>query len=391
MRLFLCEKPSQGKDIAKILGAAKRGDGFIAGQGVTVTWCIGHLLETAPPEAYDPALKKWDLAHLSIFPQVWKVEVKPAAAKQFKTVKKLLSQASELVIATDADREGEMIGREIVDFCGYRGPILRLWLSALNDASIRKALRALKPGHETLPLYHSALTRSRSDWLIGMNLSRLFTLLGKQAGYEGVLSVGRVQTPTLALVVRRDREISNFVSVPFWTIEVGLSVHGRRFLAHWIAPDSSTDGVGRCTQMPVAQAAASSIKTTSHATVLKVETERLREGPRLLFDLGTLQQVCSKKLGMDVQETLDVAQSLYEKHKATTYPRTDCGYLPQSMFAEVPAVIKAIAKTDLSIQPLLEKLDWSLRSRAWNDEKITAHHGIIPTMEPADLSAMTDN
>jgi len=390
VRLFLCEKPSQGKDIAKVLGATQRSDGFIAGQEVVVTWCIGHLLETAPPEAYDPAFKKWALEHLPILPAIWKVEVKPAVSKQFNVIKKLLQKTTELVIATDADREGEMIGREIVDFCGYRGPIKRLWLSALNDASIRKALGQLKPAEETLPLYHAALTRSRADWLIGMNLSRLFTLLGKNAGYHGVLSVGRVQTPTLALVVRRDREISNFVPIPFWSIEVKLSVNNQRFTAQWIAPSGSTDDAGRCIQQTVAQAASLAIKSASHAVVKKVQTERLREGPPLLFDLGTLQEVCSRQLGLDVQETLDIAQSLYEKHKATTYPRTDCGYLPQSMLAEVPAVMQAISRTDPSIQPLLDKLDLSTRSRVWNDEKITAHHGIIPTMEPANLSAMND-
>lgn len=168
MRLFLCEKPSQGKDIAKVLGATQRGEGYMAGQGVTVTWCIGHLLEAAPPESYDASYAKWELTHLPIIPQHWKVAAKPATAKQLGVIKKLLGKTTELVIATDADREGEMIGREVVDYCGYRGPILRLWLSALNDASIRKALGTLKPGSETLPLYHSALTRSRADWLIGM-------------------------------------------------------------------------------------------------------------------------------------------------------------------------------------------------------------------------------
>ncbi|CAK7009195.1 DNA topoisomerase III [Saezia sanguinis] len=390
MRLFLCEKPSQGKDIAKVIGATQRGEGFIAGHGVTVTWCIGHLLETAPPESYDPAFKKWALEHLPILPATWKVEVKPAVSKQFHVIKKLLQKTTELVIATDADREGEMIGREIVDFCGYRGPIKRLWLSALNDASIRKALGQLKSAEETLPLYHAALTRSRADWLIGMNLSRLFTLLGKNAGYHGVLSVGRVQTPTLALVVRRDREISNFVPVPFWSIEAKLSANNQRFTAQWIAPADSTDDAGRCIQQTVAQAAHHTIKSASHAVVKKVQTERLREGPPLLFDLGTLQEICSRQLGLDVQETLDIAQALYEKYKVTTYPRTDCGYLPQSMLAEVPAVMQAISRTDPSIQPLLDKLDLSLRSRAWNDEKITAHHGIIPTMEPVNLSAMND-
>ncbi len=178
MQLYLCEKPSQARDIAKVLGANRRGDGCLQGAGVTVTWCIGHLLETAPPDAYDPRYKRWVLADLPIVPERWKMLVKPKTASQFKAVKRLLGECSELVIATDADREGEMIARELVEHCRYRGPIRRLWLSALDDASIRKALAALKPGAETFNLYHAALGRSRADWLIGMNMSRLFTLLG---------------------------------------------------------------------------------------------------------------------------------------------------------------------------------------------------------------------
>ncbi|KIY16819.1 DNA topoisomerase [Pseudomonas amygdali] len=183
MRLYLCEKPSQGKDIAAVLGAKTRGDGCIKGNGVAVTWGIGHLLETAPPDAYGEHLKNWSLDTLPILPAEWKVIVKPKTSSQFKVVKQLLKEATELVIATDADREGELIARELIDYCGYRGPIQRLWLSALNEASIRQALNSVKQGSETYPLYLSALARSRADWLIGMNFSRLFTLLGRQAGY----------------------------------------------------------------------------------------------------------------------------------------------------------------------------------------------------------------
>ena len=161
MRLFLCEKPSQGKDIGRILGATQRGEGCLNGSGVTVTWCIGHLVEAAAPEVYDAALKRWSLEQLPIIPQQWRVEVKPKTATQFKVVKALLAKATQLVIATDADREGELIAREIIDLCGYRGPIERLWLSALNDASIRTALAKLRPSAETLPMYYSALARSR--------------------------------------------------------------------------------------------------------------------------------------------------------------------------------------------------------------------------------------
>ncbi|POR67463.1 DNA topoisomerase III [Pseudomonas syringae] len=390
MRLFLCEKPSQGKDIGRILGATQRGEGCLNGSGVTVTWCIGHLVEAAAPEAYDEQLKRWSIEQLPIIPQRWQVEVKPKTATQFKVVKALLAKATQLVIATDADREGELIAREIIDLCGYRGPIERLWLSALNDASIRAALGKLRPSAETLPMYYSALARSRADWLVGMNLSRLFTMLGRQAGYDGVLSVGRVQTPTLKLVVDRDREIAAFVSVPYWAIDVYLSTSGQAFTAQWVSPDTCTDGSGRCLQQPVAQQAAQQIRANGSVQVVSVETERVREGPPLPFDLGTLQELCSKRLGLDVQETLDIAQALYETHKATTYPRSDSGYLPESMFAEVPIVLDSLLKTDFSLRPIIDQLDRTQRSRAWNDAKVSAHHGIIPTLEPANLSAMSE-
>ncbi|MDZ7476263.1 DNA topoisomerase III [Stenotrophomonas pavanii] len=390
MRLFLCEKPSQGKDIGRILGATQRGEGCLSGSGVTITWCIGHLVEAAAPEVYDAALKRWSLEQLPIIPQQWRVEVKPKTATQFKVVKALLAKATHLVIATDADREGELIAREIIDLCGYRGPIERLWLSALNDASIRTALGKLRPSSDTLPMYYSALARSRADWLVGMNLSRLFTLLGRQAGYDGVLSVGRVQTPTLKLVVDRDREIAAFKSAPFWAIDVSLSTEGQAFSAQWVAPDGCTDDAGRCLQQPVAQQAALQIRVADNTQVVSVETERVREGPPLLFDLSTLQEVCSKQLGLDVQETLQIAQALYETRKATTYPRSDSGYLPESMFAEVPAVLDSLLKTDPSLRPIMSQLDRSQRSRAWNDGKVTAHHGIIPTLEPANLSPLSE-
>jgi DNA topoisomerase-3 len=390
MRLFLCEKPSQGKDIGRILGATQRGEGCLNGSGVTITWCIGHLVEAAAPEVYDAALKRWSLEQLPIIPQQWRVEVKPKTATQFKVVKALLAKATHLVIATDADREGELIAREIIDLCGYRGPIERLWLSALNDASIRTALGKLRPSSDTLPMYYSALARSRADWLVGMNLSRLFTLLGRQAGYDGVLSVGRVQTPTLKLVVDRDREIAAFKSVPFWAIDVSLSAEGQAFAAQWVAPDDCTDDAGRCLQQPVAQQAAQQIRAAGSAQVVSVGTERVREGPPLLFDLSTLQEVCSRQVGLDVQETLQIAQALYETHKATTYPRSDSGYLPESMLAEVPTVLDSLLKTDPTLGPIMGQLDRSQRSRAWNDDKVTAHHGIIPTLEPANLSAMSE-
>ncbi|WP_455924052.1 DNA topoisomerase III [Pseudomonas putida] len=388
MRLYLCEKPSQAKDIAKVLGANRRGDGCWVGTDVTVTWCIGHLLETAPPDAYDERYKRWVLADLPIVPEKWKMLVKPKTASQFKAVKRLLGEARELVIATDADREGEMIARELLEHCRYRGPVQRLWLSALDDASIRKALAALKPGAETFSLYHSALGRSRADWLIGMNMSRLFTLLGRQSGYQGVLPVGRVQTPTLRLVVDRDRSIAAFVPAPFWAIDVQLDPRGLPFTAQWCPPEDVCDDQGRCLNQALAQSAAQAIQGAGSAQLVKLRTERMREAAPLPFDLGTLQEVCSKKLGLGAQETLDIAQALYEQYKVITYPRSDCGYLPNSQHSEAPAIIAALGRADPALADLMKHIDPSRRSRAWNDAKVSAHHGIIPTAAGTDLGRL---
>ncbi|WP_429538143.1 DNA topoisomerase III [Pseudomonas fluorescens] len=389
MQLFLCEKPSQAKDIAAVLGASRRGDGCWLGTGVTVTWCIGHLLETAPPDAYDARYKRWVLEDLPIIPEKWKMLVKPKTASQFKAVKRLLGEADELVIATDADREGEMIARELVEHCRYRGPIKRLWLSALDDASIRKALAALKPGAETFSLYHSALGRSRADWLIGMNMSRLFTLLGRQSGYQGVLPVGRVQTPTLRLVVDRDRSIADFVPVPYWAIDVQLLHDNIPFTAQWRAASDVCDEQDRCLNQALAQEAATAMRNAASARLVKLRTERVREAAPLPFDLGTLQEICSKKLGLGAQETLDVAQALYETHKVITYPRSDCGYLPLSQHSEAPGILAALGRADPGLGELLKHLEPQRRSRAWNDAKVSAHHGIIPTAAAKNLERLT--
>ncbi|MFF7708186.1 DNA topoisomerase 3 [Pseudomonas sp. NPDC007930] len=388
MRLFLCEKPSQAKDIAQVLGARRKGDGCWLGDGLSVTWCIGHLLETAPPDAYDARYKKWALADLPIVPGQWKMQVKRKTAAQYKVVKRLLGEAGELVIATDADREGEMIARELLEHCRYRGPVQRLWLSALDDASIRKALAALKPGAATFNLYHSALGRSRADWLIGMNMSRLFTLLGRQGGYQGVLSVGRVQTPTLRLVVDRDRAIAAFVPVPFWAIDVPLATAEGRFLAQWQAPPALSDDQGRCLDPAAANAAAQAIEAAGQAEVRRVKLEQVKETAPLPFDLGTLQQVCSKKLGLGAQETLDIAQALYETYKLITYPRSDCGYLPLSQHGEAPAILAALTRADPALAALAPHLLPTRRSRAWNDAKVSAHHGIIPTAAAAAVQRL---
>lgn len=389
MKVYLCEKPSQGKDIAQALGAHQRCDGYFQGQGTVVTWCIGHLIETAPPEAYNEAYKRWALADLPIVPTQWKMTVKKSTAKQFKVVKSLLAKATELIISTDADREGEMIARELVDLCNYRGSIKRLWLSALNEASIKKAMSQLKDGKETESLYYSALGRSRADWLIGMNLSRLFTLLGQQAGYHGVLTVGRVQTPTVKLVADRENEVSHFTPVPYWTVNVLLHT-SQGFTARWICPEDYADERGRCLNQAIAEQAAQTIRASGAARVESVTLKREKEQPPIPFELGELQKICSARFGMGAQETLDTVQALYETHKATTYPRVDTGYLPENMHCEAPAILNALAKSDAALMGLIQQANPALRSPAWNDKKVTAHHGIIPTAETINLSALSD-
>ncbi|CCW28943.1 DNA topoisomerase III [Xenorhabdus nematophila] len=389
MRLFLCEKPSQGKDIAKILGANTKKDGFYEGKDLVVTWARGHLLENASPDAYGEQFGiPWRKEVLPIIPSQWKMVVKKDVSAMFKTVSLLLKRASEVVIATDADREGEVIAREILEICRYTGSIQRLWLSALDDASIRQALSSMLPGKKTESLYQAGLGRSRADWLIGMNMTRFFTESAREQGYGGLFSIGRVQTPTLALLVKRDREIAQFTPKPYWQVKAFLQHQGILFVAKWIAAEQYCDDEKRCNQLQIAKAVTQLCNNNKQARVCEVQQQREKHSPPLTFDLGTLQQVASKCWGFSANQVLEIAQSLYEKHKATTYPRTDCGYLPSSMQSEVPEVLKALAASDPPIVPLLNKLDTQLVSRVWNDKKITAHHGIIPTKQPPILSGM---
>lgn len=391
MRLFLCEKPSQGRDIGAVLGATRRGEGFLAGSGVTVTWAVGHLLENAAPEAYGARYgKPWSLAALPIIPDSWKVTVKKETEHQFRVIASLLKQVDEVVIATDADREGEVIARELLEHCRWDGPVSRLWLGALDELSIRAALAAIQPGSKTERLYHAGLGRARADWLIGMNLSRLYTLKARDMGYNGVLSVGRVQTPTLSLIVRRDREIASFVPRPYWLVMVQLQAGGITFPARWVPASMYTDEEKRCIHQNIALQVAQLCRQTGQATVIECDTRREKESAPLAFSLGTLQRACGRMWNMSPQQVLDIAQSLYEKHKATTYPRTDCGYLPVSMKAEISSVLDAVVKSDPSVASLVSQLDTAFSSRIWNDKKITAHHGIIPTRVAFQISALSE-
>ncbi|MGC7559834.1 DNA topoisomerase III [Pasteurella sp. PK-2025] len=395
MKLFLCEKPSQARDIAKVLGATQKGEGYLSTpDGVTVvTWARGHLVEQFSPEQYDPTLKDWRLDRLPIIPTQWQVAPKADTKKEYKTVLSLLKKAKFVVISTDIDREGETIAREMLEIAKYTGPIQRLWITGLDDISIRKALSQLKTNEETLPLYYAGLARSRADWLIGMNLSRMFTLLAQQQGYQGPpLSVGRVQSPTLALVVNRDKEIANFVPKSHYTLIVQVATAtSEYFRATLIVPEQYCDEDGRCLDISVINTAENAIRQVGKAQVKNIEIKREKESPPLLFTLSDLQSECNRLYDLGAQQVLDIAQSLYEKHKATTYPRTDSGYLPESQLIEVPKVIESLMKADTSLTPLRPQLNLSQKSRTWNDKKITAHHGIIPTTGRVDISKMDEN
>ncbi|MGR3807794.1 DNA topoisomerase III [Pasteurella testudinis] len=393
MKLFLCEKPSQAQDIGRCLGATKRGEGFISTHdgSVVVTWAVGHLVGMASPEAYGEQYQRWELDTLPILPTQWQLVKNPKTTKQLNVIKILLKKAQLVVVATDADREGEVIARELLDLFVYRGPVQRLWLSALDEASVRKALQQLRPGEHTVPLYHAGLARARADWLVGMNLTRLVTVLSRMKGYQSVMNVGRVQSPTLALVVNRDREIANFIPKPYFTLSTSLQNQQQQmFNAAWVAPVDYCDEDGRCLSESLVQQAAADIERIGKATVVEVETKREKKSPPLAFGLSSLQVACGKHWGMGAQEVLDIAQSLYETHKATTYPRTDCEYLPESMFAEVKTVLQRLYDADHSLGAVIKSLNLTQKSRIWNDSKITAHHGIIPTTGKIDISKMSD-
>ncbi len=378
MKLYICEKPSQAKDIAAVLGAKTRTESCFEGQGIAVTWCIGHLLELMPPDHYCEHIKPWRMDILPIVPKIWVLKPQEKTKKQLNAIKQLLKKASSVVIATDADREGDVIGREVLDYCNYKGPVERLWLSALDESSIKKALNSIRPGSSTESLYQAGLGRARADWLIGMNLTMAASCLFGVPG-QGVLSVGRVQTPTLKLVVDRDIEIEHFKSKDYFVLKAQCaSISQELFWTTWEMPEEVTDEEGRCINQSLIDTVVLQIQG-QQGTIYEFKEIRKKEAPPLCLSLSALQQIASAKLGFSAKQTLDVAQSLYEQHKATTYPRTDCGYLPESQFAEAPIILKALGQVDKEIEPLLSQCSQTFQSRVWNDKKITAHHGIIPT------------
>jgi len=374
--LYLCEKPSQGRDIAKALNVRQRHNGYFQGNGLLVSWCIGHLLEMLPPDSYDSRYKHWSLQDLPILPQQWKLTAKKSTKSQLLIIKKLLKQAHSVVIATDADREGETIAREVLDYYKFKGSTRRLWLSALDPISIQRALKSIRNSQETLPLYHSGLARGRADWLIGMNLTRAYTLLNQD---RQLRSVGRVQTPTLALIAQRDREINQFVAIPYYEIAAYFQTNEKQLLAtKWQFPAAKDAIEKHCLDKSIAQAVIDRC-TNQTGIVTTASTQRKKQPPPLLYNLSGLQQEASRRWGYGAQEVLNIAQALYETHKLTSYPRSDCEYLPLSQFNDVSRIFQALCTNDPALCDLLSQGNQKQRSRVWNDKKITAHHAIIPT------------
>ena len=394
MRLYIAEKPSMGRELAKCLkGPMERHDGWIRTGGGVVTWLFGHVLRQAEPAEYDPKYKQWRADDLPIIPHQWKLFVDDGAAKQFNTVKMLIAKADEIVNAGDPDREGQLLVDEVLDFVGNEKPVKRILLNALDEKSIRKANDDLRDNSDFVHLKESALARSRADWLIGMNLSRAYTLAARRAGHRGVLPVGRVKTPTLALVVRREREIQSFKPVDYYHIKATFHHENGDFTAQ-LKPKDDMDGLdseGRIVDKKTAESILEKLQSAPYdAVVMSYQKTKKEEKQCLPFSLSSLQVQAGKRFGMDPQTVLDTAQSLYEK-KLTTYPRSDCEYLPLNQLADAPAILGNLIAHGGTVGDWAKAASPDIKSRAWNDKKISAHHAIIPTAVRANPSAMTDN
>ncbi|MDR9829612.1 DNA topoisomerase III [Vibrio sp. FNV 38] len=401
-RLYIAEKPSLGRAIAAALpGPQKKGDGYIQCGGDIVTWCIGHLLEQVEPDVYDDRYKKWNLDDLPIVPSEWQLRPRKTASKQLNVVKKLLKTATDIVHAGDPDREGQLLVDEVLDYCKVsktkKSAAQRLLISDLNLPAVKRALNSMRSNRDFIPLSVSALARSRADWLYGMNMSRAYTLLGKKAGYQGVLSVGRVQTPVLGLVVRRDEDIEHFVPKDYYTLHalIPYQYQGQCFdiRARWKPSEACQpwmDEEGRVLNKKLIDNVANRI-AQQPAKVVESEQKNTKQYAPLPYSLSALQIDSAKRYGMSAQQVLDTCQSLYEKHKLITYPRSDSRYLPKDHFKQAGSVSEAIANNSKEMQSAVTGADLSLKSKAWNDSKVDAHHAIIPTPKKAANNVMSGN
>jgi DNA topoisomerase-3 len=392
-RLFIAEKPSLARAIAEVLPEPRhrRGGYYECGTSDLVTWCAGHILELADPDAYDPKYKDWRLEHLPITPRDWKLT--PTAVDLLRTIESLLPRATVVVNAGDPDREGQLLVDEVLVFLGYRGPVDRVLVSDMNPSAVRKAIAAIQPNSKFKPLYEAALGRQRADWLYGFNMTRLYTILGRAAGYDGVLSVGRVQTPLLGLIVRRDLDIEKFVSKPYFSILADVAGAAQPFTTVW-RPGSDAEGVldpdGRLLSADFASLVER--RTSGQpGTVTKASREQKGEAAPLPYSLADLQIDAGRRLGLGPKVVLDVCQALYETHRLTTYPRSDCRYLPEGHFAQASAIVPAIARVAPKLADIARAATLSLSSRAWNDAKVTAHHALIPTPRTTTAQPLSTN
>ena len=373
------------RELANCLKNPVPHNGYIQTSGGLVTWLVGHVLEQVAPDAYDPKYKSWRTEDLPIVPKVWKLQVNPQTASQFEIVKKLIAKADEIVHAGDPDREGQLLVDEVLDFVGNTKPVKRILLNALDEESILSANKNLRDNADFFNLKQSALARSRADWLIGMNLSRAYTLAARRRGYDIILPIGRVKTPTLALVVRREREIKNFKPVDFFTIRATF-VHANGEFPAQFKPSKKMldlpafDAEGRLVDQKFAEELVKKFSTAPlDGKISSYKTVKRKEDAPLPFSLSTLQIAAGKAFGYSPQQVLDAAQKLYEM-KLTTYPRSDCEYLPTNQFKDARTILSHLAALpDDSLKKLVTNADAAIKSRAWNDKKISAHHAIIPT------------
>ena len=367
-KLVVAEKPSVAMSYAKVLGVTSRQDGYLEGNGYLVSWCVGHLVELAPPNVYDEKFIKWSIADLPILPQQWQYLVSTSTKKQFGILQKLMNRpdVDSLVCATDAGREGELIFRLVYQQASCKKPFFRLWLSSMEDSAIREGFAHLKPSTEYDALYNAALCRERADWMVGINASRLFSCL-----YGQPLAVGRVMTPVLAMTVVREAAIAAFVPEKFYTVALTLA-------------DGGTASSKRFAQKADAELLLSKCRKEERVTVQKMERKEKSESPPPLYDLTALQRDANRLLGFTAQQTLDYAQSLYEK-RLITYPRTDSRFLTEDMAASLPGLV-----TDTGKAFAVEELVPIHVQQVINGSKVTDHHALLPTksMANADLAAL---
>ena len=399
MRLYIAEKPSMGREIAYCLNGKHDtgGKGYIeTGEGV-VTWLYGHVLKAAEPEDYDSKYKFWRIDDLPIVPKEWKMVVDKNTIKQFNIVKQLIQKADEIVHAGDPDREGQLLVDEVLDFVGNKKPVKRILLNALDAKSIRNANSDLRDNKDFFNLKQSALARSRADWLIGMNLSRAYTLAARRAGHQKlVLPIGRVKTPTLALVVRREREIENFKPVDYYLIRADFNHKNGKFTAQLVpkinkSNKNNFDDSKRLINKNYAEEILKKLKEKPYTGKISLyDTKEKKDLAPLPFSLSALQVMAGKQLGYEPKKVLEAAQSLYEK-KYTSYPRSDCQYLPPNQFDDAPKILANLAKIkNQRFANWAINADSTKKSLAWNKSKITAHHAIIPTTQEAMLGTLTE-